>query len=339
MSLPEAVIAAPSPTIRRKSTARLGIAALAAAGIALALWLIADTGFAEVGAAFAHAGWGLGLVVLSDLAGLCCAGLAWHALLRGVWNGPIGLFIRTRWLREAINTLLPVAQIGGDLVGARVLAARGPKVSLAFASVIADKTVEILGQFVFTVAGFLLLLARGSGGDLGWGIGIGLVVAGPLLVGFLALQNSRLFGGFERLLVGLARRLEWDGLGRIAGLHADVVALYRQPPRLAAAFAFHMTAWVAGAGEVWLVLYLMGHPVSFTDAFILESLGQAARSAAFVIPGGFGAQEGAFLLIGGALGLPAEFALALSLVKRASQVIFGVPMLIAWPFLERRRAA
>ncbi len=310
---------------------------MAAAGLGLSLWLIADTGFAEVGTAFAHAGWGLALIVLSDLAGLCCAGLAWHALMRGFWNGPVGLFIRTRWLREAINTLLPVAQIGGDLVGARLLATRGPPVSLAFASVIADKTVEILGQFVFTVTGFLLLLGRGSGGDLDWGIGVGLVVAGPLLVGFLALQNSRLFGGFERLLLGLARRLEWEGLGRIAGLHATIVALYRQPRGLAAAFSFHMTAWVAGAGEVWLVLYLMGHPVSFTDAFILESLGQAARSAAFVIPGGFGAQEGAFLLIGGALGLPAEFALALSLIKRASQVLFGVPMLMAWPAMEARR--
>src|SRR5205085_2209765 len=84
-------------------------------------------------------------------------------------------------------------------------------------------------------------------------------------------------------------------------------------------------------------LQLMGHPLNFIDCFILESLGQAARSAAFIIPGGLGAQEGAFLLIGGALGVPPEYALALSLVKRASQLLFGLPMLALWPFLERRR--
>jgi uncharacterized membrane protein YbhN (UPF0104 family) len=84
-------------------------------------------------------------------------------------------------------------------------------------------------------------------------------------------------------------------------------------------------------------LQLMGHPLNFVDCFILESLGQAARSAAFIIPGGLGAQEGAFLLIGGALGVPPEYALALSLVKRASQLLFGLPMLALWPFLERRR--
>src|SRR5205807_652323 len=77
--------------------------------------------------------------------------------------------------------------------------------------------------------------------------------------------------------------------------------------------------------------------LGFVDCFILESLGQAARSAAFIIPGGLGAQEGAFLLIGGALGVPPDFALALSLVKRASQLLFGIPMLAAWPFLERHR--
>src|ERR1700756_2445895 len=185
MNLPEAVATTPSPSLQRKPTARFGVAALAVAGLGLALWLIAETGFAEVGAAFSHAGWGLLLIVLSDLAGLCFAGLAWHALLRGFWNGPVDLFIRMRWLREAINTLLPVAQIGGDLVGARLLATRGPSPSLAFAGVIADKTVEILAQFVFTVTGFLLLLDRGSGSDLDWGVGVGLVVAGPLLLGFL----------------------------------------------------------------------------------------------------------------------------------------------------------
>ncbi len=325
------------PPAKRRPLAKLGVAALAGLGLLLAVYLVADTGFEAVGEAFAGAGWGLLLIMLYDLAALSCAGLAWGALLRPLWNGPNWLFIVIRFLREAINSLLPVAQVGGDLIGARMLAARGPPASLAVASVIADKTIEILGQFAYTLAGFLLLIGRRGDSDLLPGIGFGLIVIGPLLLGFLGLQNSRLFAAFERMLLGLAERLQWEGLSRMAGLHSALTSLYRQPLGLALGFAFHSVAWVAGAGEVWLALQLMGHPLGFVDCFILESLGQAARSAAFIIPGGLGAQEGAFLLIGGALGVPPEYALALSLVKRASQLLFGIPMLAAWPFLDRHR--
>jgi putative membrane protein len=326
-----------APPAKRRPLAKLGVAVLAAIGLLLAVYLIADTGFEAVGEAFAGAGWGLALIMLYDLAALSCAGLAWGALLRPLWKGPNWLFIVIRFLREAINSLLPVAQVGGDLIGARLLAAHGPPGSLAFASVIADKTIEILGQFAYTLAGFVLLVGRRGDSDLLPGIGFGLIVIGPLLLAFLGLQHSRLFAAFERMLLSLAERLQWEGLGRMAGLHAALTSLYRQPLGLALGFALHSLAWVAGAGQVWLALQLMGHPLGFIDCFILESLGQAARSAAFIIPGGLGAQEGAFLLIGGALGVPPEYALALSLVKRASQLLFGIPMLAAWPFLVRRR--
>jgi putative membrane protein len=322
---------------RRKSLAQLGVSLLAIAGLLLTLYLVADIGFAEVGEAFAGAGWGLVLVVLCHVVALCFAGMAWQAVLRPIWYGKRRTFILIRLIREAINTLLPVAQIGGDVIGARMLAKRGPAASLAVASVIADKTVETIGQLVFTIGGVLLLLGRASDSGLAIGFGLGLLVAGPVLLGFLALQNSRLFGGLERMLLALAARLQWGALGRMAGLHANLVALYRQPAGFAKAFSFHMLAWTAGAAEVWVALYVMGQPIDFDDALILESLGQAARSAAFVIPGGLGAQEGAFLLVGGALGLPAEFALALSLIKRASQLLFGIPALIAWPLIEARR--
>jgi putative membrane protein len=335
MTSPPAVALPPSS--RRNALAKLGALLLAAAGLLVTLYLVADTGFAEVGQAFAGAGWGLVLVVLCHVVALCFAGMAWRAVLRPLWQGRRRTFILIRLVREAINTLLPVAQIGGDVIGARMLAKRGPAASLAVAAVIADKTVETIGQLVFTIGGVLLLLARSSDGSLALGFGLGLLVAGPALLGFLALQNSRFFGGLERMLLALAARLQWGALGRMAGLHAHLVALYQQPSGFAKALSFHTLAWTAGAGEVWVALYVMGHPIDIADALILESLGQAARSAAFLIPGGLGAQEGAFLLVGGALGLPAEFALALSLIKRVSQLLFGIPALIAWPLIATGR--
>jgi putative membrane protein len=329
--------AAPPP--RRRPFARLGVALFAGAGLVLALYLIARTGFADVGETFARAGWGIALILVYDVIMLAAAGLAWWAIMRPLWRGSPLLFVKLRWLREAINNLLPVAQVGGEVVGARLLTTYGPPASLAIAGIVADKTIEALGQFVFTLIGFALFLGHSREGQLDSGLGLGILIAAPLLLAFVGLQNSRAFAAFERLLLSLARRMHWSALGQVEGMHAALVAIYRQPPGVGGGFLFHMTAWISGAGQVWLALHLMGFPITFRDALILESLSQAARSAAFLIPGGLGAQEGALLLIGAAIGLPGDYALALSLIKRTGQIVFGIPMLASWPFLKRRQLA
>ena len=53
-----------------------------------------------------------------------------------------------------------------------------------------------------------------------------------------------------------------------------------------------------------------------------------------LVPLNAGVQEGAYVLIGSLLGLPAGLALALSLLKRARDLIKGVPALLVWQFIE-----
>jgi hypothetical protein len=58
--------------------------------------------------------------------------------------------------------------------------------------------------------------------------------------------------------------------------------------------------------------------------------------AAFVVPGGWGLQEGAYVVLGQMVGLEPEIALALSLATRARELMTGVPALIVWQFIEGR---
>jgi hypothetical protein len=81
----------------------------------------------------------------------------------------------------------------------------------------------------------------------------------------------------------------------------------------------------------------MGAGTGAGGAILLESLGLAARSAAFIIPSGWGAQEASLVALAGAAGLPVETALALGLVKRAREFAVGLPGLVAWALAERRR--
>jgi uncharacterized membrane protein YbhN (UPF0104 family) len=78
----------------------------------------------------------------------------------------------------------------------------------------------------------------------------------------------------------------------------------------------------------------MGHPVSYEQAVIIESLMHAVRGAAFAVPGALGAQEGGLIVLCAIFGVPPEAALGLSLVKRIPDLIIGVPGLIAWQAME-----
>jgi uncharacterized membrane protein YbhN (UPF0104 family) len=82
--------------------------------------------------------------------------------------------------------------------------------------------------------------------------------------------------------------------------------------------------------------WLLGYPVSLLEAFLIESMVQGIRAAAFLIPGALGAQEGGFLIIGTLLALPADAALALALTRRVRELAFGIPGILAWQWFEAR---
>ncbi len=91
--------------------------------------------------------------------------------------------------------------------------------------------------------------------------------------------------------------------------------------------------------RLWLTLYLMGAATGFAAAMMLESLSFAARSAAFLIPSGWGAQEATLMALAAVAGLSPDNALALGLVKRAREFAVGLPGLAAWGMAERRNGS
>ena len=145
-----------------------------------------------------------------------------------------------------------------------------------------------------------------------------------------------------KLLMGVLRRLagdrEWLGIAAVERLFARLGEIYANPRGVAASACLHMGVWLFGALEVWVALHFMGHPVSLSEALVIESLSQAVRGAAFAIPGALGVQEGGFIALCALFGVPAGPALALSLVKRLADLAVGLPGLLAWQAIEGRRA-
>ncbi len=301
-------------------------AALAAGSVAL-VWVLSSVGLAVVARDVALAGWALPGMAGVHAVQLYLSAIAWRFSLGGAGLPALAIF-RVRWIREGVNSLLPVAQIGGPVVGARLLVRRGVAPPLAVAGTILDLTLEAASQLIFTLAGVGVLLAmRHDHSFLSWTLGgLGLTALGVL--GFVLAQRAGLMRLVERGVEKMAARWPATANWSMAGLHDALMRRQADVGALARAICTHSVGWTLGGAEVWIALAALGHGVGPVQAVVIESLGMAARSAGFVVPGAVGVQEGGFVLVCGLFGVPAETALALSVLKRVRELVVGAPVLL-----------
>src|SRR5579863_10644533 len=99
-------------------------AAVTAIGGLILVGLVVWFGGREIGAEVWQAGWAIPINIVIHLLQLASAGCAWR-LLVGERQYPPLTFFRFRLVREGVNSLLPVAQIGGPLVAIRLMTKEG----------------------------------------------------------------------------------------------------------------------------------------------------------------------------------------------------------------------
>jgi putative membrane protein len=298
--------------------------------IALIFW----TGAHAVMAALFAAGWGVLAVVLLRGIAVSAAGVGWFFLFPAGLRPTALACVLVRFVREGANALLPLTQIGGELIGARVLTLRGTAASLSAASVIVDVLVQAVTQFVFAAVGLAALASiRHTSTVRGLAASI-VVLAVPALGGFYLAQQP--VG--QRFLKMIFKRLvgdrEWISFGAVDALYARLASIYAKRRRVMTATLIHSSVWLFGALEVWAMLAFMGYPSGYREALIVESLTQAIRGAAFAIPGALGVQEGGLVAVCAVFNIPAEAAIAMSLIKRVPDLVFGIPSLVGWQIME-----
>jgi putative membrane protein len=306
-----------------------------AVGVSLFTAIVVWLGAGEIARTLAVAGRGLAWVALFHLVPLAASALGWWALLAGPARPRFTTALVARWVAESVNQLLPALYVGGNVVRAQWAARAGVAAPLAAASVVVDVTLHLFAQLVFTALGLSLLMTRLRGAPPDATLLAGFAATALAAGGFYAAQRRGLFVAAARLLrdvVGVSERVT-VGAGAI---DAAIDGLYRRPHVLAVSAVWHVASWVLGAGETWLVLRLLGHPVDAASALVIESLGEAIRTGAFAVPGALGVQEGGFMLLGDLFGLTPEVAVALSLARRVRELILGIPGLVVWQLARRR---
>ena len=306
---------------------------LAVAGVAVAAMLVLRFDAGQVLGAALSIGWlGFAVLLLWQAVLFLILGLAWSAVLPGVRPA---VLVWGRMVRDAATTCLPFSPVGGYVIGARAVTLRGAAWPTAAAGTVVDVTAEIMAQLLFALFGLavLVLLQPGSGvaGPVATGLGIaGLIAAaaywhrGSIGRGAQAL-GSRLLGDWFRAQGGIER------------LRAEMIRLYGSPGRLLAGIVLHLGGWFGTGVGTWISLRLLGQSVDLVPVLALEALLDAVVAAAFVVPGAAGVQEAGYVGLGAVFGVPPDIALSVSLLRRARDVSWGVPILGAWQWQEVRR--
>ena len=313
---------------------------LLSAGALLFIGLLVSQGLSAVLSTLALAGWGLLLLALFHLIPLVLDALAIRVLFAGSGaRAPVRDSILARWAGESANSLMPAGQLGGPVLMARHLAQRGLRMDTAAAAITVSTTLQTFGQILFALTGVALLGVHAGHFSRSALRGTVLLVSGLLALqvgGFYLLQRRGFFSKLTRLAMRFSGGRDWSRwVSKAAAMDRAVEHIYARPGPVATSFALSLLGWFVGTGEVYLAVRMLGHPVSWADALLLESLGQAIRGAAFAVPGALGVQEGGYLLLAPLAGLPADVGLALSLAKRARELLLGIPGLLYLHFWER----
>jgi len=322
--------------VRRALRWRLVV--IAALGLALVLYLVAYVGLAAVLSAASGAGWGgFAILCLYSLVVFFFLGLAWYTLMPVSSGVGLWVFVRARMVRDAASEVLPFSQIGGIVIGARAAIVQGVSPALAFGSTIVDVTTELLAQIGFVALCVVILTAQvphsSQVASLTKVCVIGLVVAAVAGGLFLSLQR---YG--HRITGSLASRL-LQGVGAATAAVGETFdGIYRSPARVGLSVAVHFAGWVSSAIGAWIAFRLIGVRIDLLSVIAIEGLVYAARSAAAFVPNALGVQEGTYAVLAPLFGVGPEFALAVSLLKRARDIAVGVPILLIWQAAEGQRA-
>ena len=160
------------------------VIACALGGVTLLVALVLLSSPAAIVAILLSSPTPLAAVSLYRVVPLAFYAVSWRFLIAPGSRPATATLLRLRWIGESVNALLPVAQVGGDLARARLLAQRGAPIPIAAASMVADLGMGAATQVVFTATGAIAFSLHGSLGALSHGI---LIVCVALAAGAGAL--------------------------------------------------------------------------------------------------------------------------------------------------------
>ncbi len=297
-------------------------------GVVLLVLVLSDIDLAEVWQRASGIGWGMAVVLALYLGAFVIDTFTWQMALVSIPLTASWLyrFWKVRMVGEVFNSVMPAASMGGEPVKAVLLKRYyGIGYGKSTVSLILAKTINMISLVVFLAIGFAFMLdseALSVNQKAIAGLGLAAFFVGTAL--FFAIQRWRAtsLAGTWISRFRFARRVE-AGLHHIRDMDERLVGFYtRHRGRFAVAMSLAFVNWLIGIGEIYYTMIFLGHPLSLTEAWIIEAVAQLVRAGTFFIPASIGAQEGAFLLVYTAITGSPALGIAVALVRRLREILW-----------------
>ena len=302
-------------------------------GLGLLGVIVYETDLDQVWSRVRQVEWGIAIIFGLYFVAFLVDTMTWQVTVKSVRLNGTWLYRlwKVRMVGEAFNTVTPLATMGGEPVKAVLLKKHhGIGYREAIASLVLTKTTNLIALVFFLGAGLVFMLKSGSlPTSYKLGAGIGLLVFTVSIILFFLVQRLKVS---TRVLSWIFRKRFAESLKGLRHHFHDIEERLAQfytdhSTRFAAALFLAFFNWVLGAVELYYTMLFLGHPISITDAWIIEAFAQLVRMGAFFIPASIGVQEGAFMLVVAALTGSPELGLAVAMVRRFREIAW-----ILWGF-------
>ena len=315
---------------------RLNLILLAIA-VVFFFWVLNEVGWANLGHYLRQVGWYWPLLLLPYGVVNWLEAVSWKYII--INRPPQTSLARLFWLRlggEALNQLTPTASLGGEPFKAARLQADGLPLDQATASVVIHKGILVMSLALYIFLGLALAPLF---------LPAALAYLVPLSLGALLLAAAgaafviaQRHGSFCSQGIGFLDRRGWcprflkEKEGFFADLDSSLSSFYREHPRRAAlAFGLFFLSWMLHAVEVYLMFWLMGHPISPGLALCLDSLAMLFTALGFFIPAAAGVQEGGNLLLALGFNLGLTLGATFSILRRLREAFWlALGLLVVW---------
>ena len=299
------------------------------------VWTFRDADPDRVAALLGRVGAAGVLILIPQLASLFVEAVGWRLAFEGMGRrlSLWGLF-RARLATEALAQTLPLGVVFCESMTPVLLARScGADLGTSLAGIAARKWLLVGSQAIYVLS--FTLLGWSALATVSTSLPIAALGAGGLLL-FLTLCGYGLLarGKLAARAHAALSRLPWRWLReRLAPLGARFTQTDGQLESFAASalksplplLAF-LLGWLFEAAETWLILLLIGVPLSWTAAGAVEVTASFLRNVAFVVPAGLGVQDLGYVTFLRGVGVTDALsaAAAFSFLKRGKECAWAI---------------
>lgn len=300
---------------------------LAAGGVLLAV-VARQVNIQEVMARSLQIGWGMGVVLSLYFLAFLADTFAWQMTIPCIPLNKLWLYRvwKVQLVGEALNNVIPAAGLGGEPVKAMLLKRRyAISYGEGITSLILVQAIILTSLLLFISVGFVLALYSDKISSRSNAIAVaGMLVIGLGVAAVVLLPHANLASRVGRLAarVGLGERIE-VALRHVGDIEKRLVDFYTsRRRRFLGALVMAVIPWIIGVLEIYYTSLFLGHPLSFAEAWIIESSVQMVRAAVPFIPGGLGVQEGVFVALLTAITGSPVLGGAIAMVRRFREIVW-----------------